>query len=223
MARETRRTKDALIIKKADTYFVDPELSFKVILVGDAGAGKTSLVKRIISDDFDESYSSTIGGDFMNANYYINDTKVKLQLWDTCGHEQYRSLVRLYFKNTDAAIVTYDLTAADPMESINAWHKEVKENTLPNTLAYLVGTKSDLGKKSSAAALVKEAVKEKDFQRLFETSAKTSAGVKEMLNEILKQLYNSAQTSHRKQEQNERHIQIAAISAKLPQKKKGCC
>ena len=82
---------------------------YKILLLGDCSSGKTSLIYRLVHNNFLEYYVSTIGIDFNIKSFMINDKKVKLQIWDSCGQERFNALTRSYYRNTDAFIICYDI------------------------------------------------------------------------------------------------------------------
>ena len=83
------------------------DLSFKLIVIGDGGVGKSCLTNHAVKNIFDEAYNATVGFEFFTFNVKINDKVIKLQIWDTCGQEIYRSLVTNFYRNSSLAIVVY--------------------------------------------------------------------------------------------------------------------
>ena len=120
---------------------------FKVSLIGDSGTGKTSIMIRFIDDFFTEDTKSTIGVDFklvsleMEKNVYI-----KMQIWDTCGSERFKSLTSSFIKTCSAFILVFDLTRENTFKNIDSWINIIKENTSPKFFI-LIGNKSDLVEK----------------------------------------------------------------------------
>ena len=76
------------------------DLNFKLIIIGDAGVGKSCLTTRATKDYFEENYSTTIGFEFFSLNIKVNEKTIKLQIWDTCGQEIYRSLISSFYRNS---------------------------------------------------------------------------------------------------------------------------
>ena len=83
------------------------DLNFKLIVIGDSGVGKSCITTRATKDMFLESYSATIGFEFFSLCVKINEKNIKLQIWDTCGQEIYRSLISSFYKNSSLAILVY--------------------------------------------------------------------------------------------------------------------
>lgn len=85
------------------------DLSFKIIVVGDAGVGKSCLTMRATKNLFDEQYNATVGFEFFTFNIRINDMVIKLQVWDTCGQEIYRSLIANFYRNSSLAVIVFSI------------------------------------------------------------------------------------------------------------------
>ena len=101
----------------------------KVILLGESSVGKTCIIKRFSKDEFNEVLLSTIGESFYEKNIDINGTKVNLEIWDTAGEEQFRTIVKNYYTGSKAAIFVYDISSKKTFEQLkNYWYKEIKEN-----------------------------------------------------------------------------------------------
>lgn len=85
------------------------DLSFKIIVIGDSGVGKSSLTTKAIKNYFDEFYSTTVGFEFLTQTMKIEDKYVKLQIWDTCGQEIYKSLISSFYRNSSLAMMMYSV------------------------------------------------------------------------------------------------------------------
>ena len=85
------------------------DLSFKIIVIGDSGVGKSSLTTKAIKNYFDEFYSTTVGFEFLTQTKKIEDKYVKLQIWDTCGQEIYKSLISSFYRNSSLAMMMYSV------------------------------------------------------------------------------------------------------------------
>ena len=114
----------------------------KVMIVGDAGTGKSCFLLRITDDRFREKYDPTIGVEFgavMNAS-----SNYKVQIWDTAGQESFRSITRSYYRGSHLQIFVYDISRRDTFEHIDSWVNEAASNSNETTHKLLVGCKSDL-------------------------------------------------------------------------------
>ena len=85
------------------------DLSFKIIVIGDSGVGKSSLTTKAIKNYFDEFYSTTVGFEFLTQTMKIEDKYLKLQIWDTCGHKIYKSLISSFYRNSSLAMMMYSV------------------------------------------------------------------------------------------------------------------
>lgn len=117
---------------------------YKVVLLGESGVGKSSLVLRLVKDEWIESQHSTVGASFFRYSCQTEDnTMVNFDIWDTAGQERYKSLASMYYRSAAAALVVYDITSADSFERARYWVRELTSNS-PETIIILVGNKSDL-------------------------------------------------------------------------------
>ncbi|CAJ1408992.1 unnamed protein product [Effrenium voratum] len=121
----------------------DYDILFKVVLLGDAGVGKTSLMHQYVDSSFVEDYASTIGVGFKIRSLRIQDQGVKMQIWDTAGQERYASLISAYFRGAHGVIIVYDVTNRATFEKVIAWAGKVQEHASDAALL-IVGNKSDL-------------------------------------------------------------------------------
>ena len=106
-------------------------LTFKVVLIGESGVGKTIIISSYISNTFKSQLMSTPGANFVTKNVIIEDENVsiKFEIWDTAGQERYRSLAKVFYKYADVCILVYDIKRKSYFEEIkNYWIKEIKEN-----------------------------------------------------------------------------------------------
>jgi len=118
---------------------------FKIILVGSAASGKTSLVNRFVEDIFQEDALTTIGMDLKSVTLKVEDIAVRLQIWDTAGQEQFSALTRQYFRGCQGAIFVFDLTQQASLNSLTKQLLAYKEECPPEAQnnMVLVGNKSD--------------------------------------------------------------------------------
>ncbi|CAK9113770.1 Ras-related protein Rab-5B [Durusdinium trenchii] len=149
---------------------------FKVVVLGDFMAGKTSLVNRFTRASFDPDILNTVGLDFQVKKVRASQDPVKLELWDTAGDPRFRSLIPQYVSEADALLVVYDITNLESFATARRWVLDL-EDLAPSALLALVGTKVDRG---SARAVSKEEAQifsEAKKMIFAETSAKTGENV----------------------------------------------
>lgn len=116
----------------------------KLVLLGEAAVGKSSLVLRFVSNDFNDNTSPTIGAAFLTQKCRLENRVVKFEIWDTAGQERFHSLAPMYYRNAAAAVVVYDITKSASLEKAKAWVKELQRQANPNIVIALVGNKVDL-------------------------------------------------------------------------------
>ena len=118
----------------------------KIVLLGDPAVGKSSLVQRYCSDKFEDKYKITIGGAYLQKEEKLkNGDTLKLHIWDTGGQEKFRSMASLYYKDAVAAILVYDVSNKESLESLDYWVTELKNNVdNTNFIISLAGNKCDL-------------------------------------------------------------------------------
>lgn len=114
----------------------------KVVMLGSQGVGKTSLIGRYLGN-FDQA-SPTIGASFFNCKINLDDARIKLQMWDTAGQERFRSMAPMYYRNSNAAMLVFDLTQYSTFAAIKGWVKELQQNVEETMVLALIGNKSDL-------------------------------------------------------------------------------
>lgn len=163
-------------------------LNAKLVLLGDMGAGKSSLVLRFVKGQFLEFQESTIGAAFFSQTVAVNDSTVKFEIWDTAGQERYHSLAPMYYRGAAAAIIVYDITSTESFTRAKKWVQELQKQGNPNMVVALAGNKTDLDDKRKVTAEEARAYAEENGLFFMETSAKASTNVNDMFYEIARRL-----------------------------------
>jgi len=96
----------------------------KVIILGDSGVGKTSLMNQYVNKKFSTSYKATIGADFLTKEVLVDDRLVTLQLWDTAGQERFQSLGVAFYRGADCCVLVYDVNNSKSFDNLDSWRDE---------------------------------------------------------------------------------------------------
>ena len=170
--------------------FAQYDISFKIIVIGDSGVGKSCLTTQAVRNNFQEFYQATVGFEFLTFNLRINNNVVKLQIWDTCGQEVYKSLISNIYRNSSLALILYAINNRDSFKHAENWLNDLKNQSNPNVRVFLVGNKSDLENERVVTKEEAEQFKnEKKLDKFIETSAKTGENARSALLEAAKLLY----------------------------------
>ena len=195
MANNNEANEEIIVNKLSDFQIRENEelLNYKIILVGDSGVGKSSFLKRAVHNIFTENYQATIGFEFLLLFYEINGIKIKLQIWDTCGQEMYRSLIQGFFRNTSLALLLYSVDDQNSFNNLNEWLKDIKNNNETGMPIFLIANKVDL---NNEFKIVDKQSGEKyvelnNLQYFSEASAKTGYKIDEIFIEVAKYLYKN--------------------------------
>ncbi|ESQ34517.1 hypothetical protein EUTSA_v10008896mg [Eutrema salsugineum] len=156
----------------------------KVIVLGDSGVGKTSLMNQYVNNKFSQQYKATIGADFVTKELQIDDRLVTLQIWDTAGQERFQSLGIAFYRGADCCVLVYDVNHLKSFDSLDNWHEEFLKQASPrDPTAFpfiLLGNKVDIDGGNSRVVSEKKArawCAEKGNILYFETSAKEDYNV----------------------------------------------
>ena len=102
-------------------------MQVKLVLLGDTGVGKSSIVLRFVANNFKLDEDATIGASYMSKMLHIDDKTIKFNIWDTAGQERYQSLAKMYYRDANAAILVYDITKKQSFEGLKRWYNELRE------------------------------------------------------------------------------------------------
>ena len=162
----------------------------KIILVGETNTGKTSIIKSIMGLDFNSTESSTTGVSYVNKKMKVNDKEYNIAIWDSVGQEKFRSLTKIFLKDSKIVIFVYSITEKKSFEEINFWYETVKSNLGDKVVLGLAGNKKDLFQEEKVTEKEGED-KAKEIEAKFKlTSAKTGVGIKEFFQILLEEYAN---------------------------------
>ncbi|XP_041350531.1 ras-related protein Rab-43-like [Gigantopelta aegis] len=162
---------------------------FKIVLIGDAGVGKTCVVQRFKSGSYTEKHGSTIGVDFTMKTLNIDGKLVKLQIWDTAGQERFRTITQSYYRSANGVIIAYDITKRSSFDNIPRWLEDVKRYAGINIVQLIIGTKNDLESlREVSAEEARSYAQQHGMLTHVETSAKENNNVDDAFLSIAKEL-----------------------------------
>ena len=168
----------------------------KIIFVGDAGVGKTTIIGRIMDNPFSEVYEPSIGVDFMSKNIKYQGQNIKLQMWDTAGQEKYKGLIPSYVRNSSIVFLVYDISSKPSFDNIPNWINFIK--SIENTTLVLCGNKIDLDKREVKKEEGEELAKKEGIS-FFEVSAKTDENIKNMFYNVVADLPTFSESNTNKE------------------------
>ena len=182
---------------------------YKIILVGDPGVGKTSIMTKFVSNEFQNTYLSTIGVEFKSKEIHINNnTCARLKIWDTCGQEKFRAITRQYFKNSEGVFVVFDLTNKETTKKLDIWMKDIKDNIDNDYFIFLIGNKSDVKERDLTIAEEAKQFAINKKINYYEVSAKTGSGIYNIFEKMASKLINKKKIEKSKEEINTDKIDI---------------
>lgn len=164
----------------------------RIIIIGDARTGKSSLIRRYFANEFKKYEKSTIGVDYRTINKnFDNKYNIKLQVWDTAGQERFNSIIEHFFRDITCVVLVYDITKTISLNNIEKWIEKIRNIDEPSIL-YLIGNKSDLDIFRKVTIEDGKLLAEKINARFFETSAKNNINlcVNNMFDSIIADIYN---------------------------------
>jgi small GTP-binding protein len=153
--------------------------TFKFIVIGSSGVGKTALLKRLVDDVFTGESQSTIGVEFLTATVRVDNATIKLQIWDTAGQERFRSIAKAYFRSAIGVMLVFDLADRKSFEDLNQWLADVHSLCDPNAVVTLIGNKSDLADLRTVTVTEAEGFAQLHQLTYLETSARGGNNVQE--------------------------------------------
>lgn len=161
----------------------------KVIILGNSGVGKTSLMNQYVNKKFTNQYKATIGADFLTKDVVIDDKQVTLQIWDTAGQERFQSLGVAFYRGADCCVLVFDMTNPKSFEALDSWRDEFLVQASPRDPEKFpfvtIGNKLDeTNKRKVQAARANSWCRSKNGIPYFETSAKQAINVDAAFEEI---------------------------------------
>ena len=222
---------------------MDNSEKIKVVLIGESGTGKTSIIQRFSYNLFDSNCASSISSQYISKTIDLKDINqsLKFDIWDTAGQEKYRSMAKLFYKDAKIILFVYDITSLNSFNELrNYWITQVKENCEPNILFGVVANKNDLYNDQQVPK--EEGVKLADeIGAIFQmTSAKSGNGINNLFNNIARKYldpnydyqaadkiaeeeYKKRKQEKEKEKKNNDKQRGVKLNVTKEQKKGGCC
>ena len=206
---------------------MDSKKEVKLIVVGETNVGKTSLIKQYIDHTFVEEKTATIGYDTIQKQIDINGKSLRLNIWDTCGQEQYRTINQMFVKNSKMALLVYDVTDRETFEELKKyWYQYIKNSLEEEVIFGIAGNKCDLYEEEQV-----KMEEGKEYAQLIgavfkETTAKNDEAITELIELMAKKYIDCNSISN---EVNERYNKVPnsgsvkLIKNDVKQKKNRCC
>ncbi|KAJ6229244.1 ras and ef-hand domain-containing protein [Anaeramoeba flamelloides] len=202
----------------------------KIVFLGQSGVGKTSIIYQFLEQEFNETMSSTVGASFVIHKHSVDDKSISFRIWDTSGQERFRSLCPLYYRNSHACVLVFDVTDKYSLQEIHYWIEQIEKEMVVMPMMILVGNKEDLQNEEEKDYLKKgnELAKELGTQ-FFLCSAKTGKGISEIFNFIYWSVLENDEDFFKEQsEENYDFLQIFDEKEEKKKnnkekKKKTCC
>jgi Ras-related protein Rab-1A len=164
------------------------DYTFKIVMIGDSGVGKSCILLRFADDKFNENFYATIGVDFRFKNIIVDDKSVKLQIWDTAGQERFKTITSAYYRGADGIIIVYDITDRNSFAHIKDWLDDVNKYTDDNPLKIIVGNKIDLIKDKQINENDMKTMTAQTGIEILECSAKDSIKINDLMEIMTKKL-----------------------------------
>eukprot|EP00127_Corallochytrium_limacisporum_P002525 Clim_evm82s128 gene=Clim_evmTU82s128 len=162
-----------------------PHTLVKLLLIGDSGVGKSSLIIRFSDDTFSPSYITTIGIDFKVKTVEVEGKRIKLQIWDTAGQERFRTITTAYYRGAMGILLVYDVTKEKSFDNIKNWVRNIEQHASKDVEKVLIGNKLDCVEERVISEEKGKALAAEYDLKYFETSAKVSTNVNEAFHAVV--------------------------------------
>ena len=202
---------------------------FKYIIIGDSSVGKSNLLLRYVHDRFNDDYQATIGVEFGAKNLELNGEIYRIQIWDTAGQENFRSITRAYYKSSVCALVVYDISNFESFQNVQSWIEDCKNQSPKSIFMVLVGNKSDLENERKVTIEQGNELARKNNMLFFETSAYKGTNVEKVFHDSAQEISNRIKSGFYDLSNDSSGIKQGTPSSadilknRAKNEKKGCC
>ncbi|KAL3884054.1 hypothetical protein ACJMK2_030277 [Sinanodonta woodiana] len=204
----------------------DRNYSFKVVLLGEGCVGKTSVVLRYVENKFNDKHLTTLQASFLNKKLNISGKRVNLAIWDTAGQERFHALGPIYYRDSNGAILVYDITDEDSFQKVKNWVKELRKMLGSDICLCIVGNKIDLEKERHVSVDEAESYAASVGAKHFHISAKLNKGIEEMFLDLSKNMLEKASQDGQKNSTGKNRKSVVIVDdsvAQQPSSSGGCC
>ncbi|CAJ1004832.1 ADP-ribosylation factor family/50S ribosome-binding GTPase [Leishmania naiffi] len=206
----------------------DTNLSFKIVLIGDSGVGKSNLMTRYTMSEFSQETPSTIGVEFMTKSIKIEERDAKIQIWDTAGQERFRAISRSIYHGAKGAMLVYDITNQTSFDSIPTWLQELRVFVPVTCCIFLIGNKCDLEHLRVVKKEVADRFARENGLSFLETSALEKTNVDKAFEWLAKSVYEvvvtpQARETDRAVPKQGRTVNMNPGETSEVKKSGGCC
>ena len=166
------------------------EYNFKTVIIGEPGVGKSSIISRGVNNIFTNEYKTTVCFDHSWKNYKVNDSKIRIQLWDTCGQEMYHSIIKNFYKNALCIYIVFDINNIQSFKALSFCIKEIEDVSSENIIIFLIGNKNDIKNDIIVPEdEINKFIKDNNIKKYFETSAANGDNINNLFEETVRELY----------------------------------
>jgi small GTP-binding protein len=204
-----------------------PEISLKVMVLGDAGTGKTSFIRQYVHNFFTNHHKATIGVDYHLKRVTMGDQTVRLQLWDIAGQERYGHMARVYYKNSYGALLIYDVSRPTTFGTVARWKEEIDNRVLlPNgepLPVVLIGNKCDLDESDVDKEQLDKFCRENGFIGWFDCSAKLDTNIDKACYFLVQNILSHGDLFQTRHEETQKYTPGMQLGKEQRNQSSGCC
>lgn len=201
-------------------------MEYKIIIVGDTGTGKSSLIRKFTDGEYIDLYNTTVGVDFRTKNCKVNGENIQIHIWDTAGQERFRTITNSYYRTAEGIILVFDLSNRDTFAGLVSWFDDIRRFEKTLTPIILVGTKSDINKKEIKTKDVEEFITSNaaDLKiKYIETSSKCGINVDKVFECLIEEMVKQTNISRALAKTNEVIVIKRVDSCQYCENKNKCC
>ena len=207
---------------------LNAEEVIKIVLLGESGVGKTNLINVSMGKEFQQNSDSSLSSSFVSSDYKVGNKVYTYVLWDTAGQESYRSLNKIFIKNTKVVIFVYSIENYKSFQELDYWVNIAKEELGDNSIYAIIGNKSDLYDEQEVKDEEAEKyAKEHNMKIKFTSALADAKGVKSYLNELISDYIKTIEPEYigenvEKKKEKTSNVKLVPIPKPKKEKKKWC-